>query len=63
MLSTFILDTINGNPWDLNDIQVLNGHLNYYRMVERKTIDGVVAHIGSKYNVDIPKMIKEQLSV
>lgn len=62
-LSSFVLDTMNGKPWDLNDVQVLEGQRSYYKMVEGDTIDAIVTHIGQKFNVDIPKMIKEQLSM
>lgn len=61
MLSSYVLDRQNGSPWALEDIQVLDGYRNYYRMVEGETIDRIVAHIGAKYNVDIVKFIKEDL--
>ena len=61
MLSSYVLDRQNGNPWTLEDIQVLDGYRNYYRMVEGETIDRIVSHIGTKYNVDIVKLIKEDL--
>lgn len=61
MLSSYVLDRQNGNPWSLEDIQVLDGYRNYYRMVEGETIDRIVAHIGAKYNVDIVKLIKADL--
>jgi len=63
MLSSFVLDTVNGTPWELEDIQVLEGYRNYFKMIEGDTIDALVNHIGEKYNVDIVKMIKEQLKV
>lgn len=61
MLSSYVLDRQNGNPWSLEDIQILDGYRNYYRMVEGETIDRIVAHVGAKYNVDIVKFIKEDL--
>lgn len=61
MLSSFVLDTRNGTAWPLEDIQRLDGYRNYYRMVEGDTIDAIVQHIGDKYSVDIPKLIKEQM--
>ena len=61
MLSSYVLDRKNGNPWSLVDIQVLDGYRNYYRMVEGETIDRIVAHVGAKYDVDIVKLIKEDL--
>lgn len=61
MLSSYCMDRIKGNPWDIHDVQVLEGHRNYYRMVEGEDIDGLVKHVGDKYNVDIPKAIEEDL--
>lgn len=63
MLSSFVLDTLNGNRWDLEDVRALEGYRNYYHMVEGEVIDNIVTHIGDKYNVDIVKMLKEQLRV
>lgn len=61
MLSSFVLDTQHGTAWPLEDIQQLEGYRNYYRMVEGEAIDALVSHIGEKYGVNIPKMIKEQM--
>lgn len=61
MLSSFVLDTQHGVAWPLEDIQQLEGCRNYYHMVEGEAIDALVGHIGGKYGVDIPKMIKQQL--
>ena len=61
MLTSFVLDTRNGVCWDPHDIQVMDGYRNYYSMVEGETIDEIVNAIGNKYNVDVVKMIKEQL--
>lgn len=60
-LSSFVLDTQSGNYWDLESVQVLDGLRNYYRMVEKDVIDGIVASINEKYSVDIVNMIREQL--
>lgn len=61
MLSNYVLDRRNGTPWDLEDIQILEGYRNYYRMVEGEVIDRIVAHTGEKYGVDIVQCIKEDL--
>ena len=61
MLSNYVLDRQNGMPWSLEDVQILEGHHNYYRMVEGETIDKIVSHIGAKYGVNIVKMLKEDL--
>lgn len=60
-LSSFVLDTQSGNYWDLESVQVLDGLRNYYRMVEKDVIDGIVASVNEKYGVDIVSMIREQL--
>ena len=61
MLSSFVLDSKNGNLWSLEDVQQLEGFRNHYTMVEGETIDKIVEHIGAKYGVNIVLMIKEQL--
>ena len=60
-LSSFVLDTQSGNYWDQESVQVLDGLRNYYRMVEKDVIDGIVASINEKFSVDIVNMIREQL--
>lgn len=61
MLASYIMDRNNGKSWDLNDVQVMEGYRNYYRMVERETIDKIVEHINNKFGVDIVKLIKDDL--
>lgn len=63
MLSSYVLDRMNGNPWNIEDIQILEGYRNYYRMIEGEKIDKIVEHIGDKYDVDIVKLIKQDLKV
>lgn len=58
MLSSFILDTVNGKPWPVEDVRTMEGLRNYYIMVEGDTIRGIVDHISRKYNVDVVRMIK-----
>ena len=62
MLVSFIRDKQNGISWDKNDIQVMDGYRNYYRMVEGEAIDKLVNDIGRKFNVDVVRLIKEELS-
>ena len=62
MLTNYILDRQNGNPWPLEDIRVLDGYRSYYRMVEKDTIDGIVQSIGEKFNADIVLCIRTDLS-
>lgn len=63
MINNYILDRKNGISWELHDVQVLRGHLNYYRMVEEKYVDEVIDYNNKKHSVDVMKMIKEDLSV
>ena len=61
MLTSYALDRKNGKPWDISDIQTLEGYRNYYRMVERENIDEIVTHISNKFDINIRKAIKEDL--
>lgn len=63
MLYAFGVDTLAGNPWPLEDIKVMDGYRSYYKMIEGKTIDRVIAHTGSKLGVDLEKMIKDHLKL
>lgn len=63
MLSAYVLDKKNGEPWAVEDIQILEGYRNYYRMIEGDKIDKIVEHIGNKYGVNIVQMIKADLKV
>ena len=62
MLTSFITDTKNGNAWDLNDVQVLNGIYSYYRQVEKETIDGIIDRMNEKFEVNIVQMMKDQVT-
>lgn len=62
MLASYIMDKNNGCEWDKTDIQTMEGYRNYYRMVEGEAIDKLIEHIGKKFNVDIVRLIKDDLS-
>ena len=62
MLSSYIMDRKKGVRWDLHDIQTMEGYRNYYRMVEKDTIDRIVKHIDDKFGVDVVSMIREDIS-
>lgn len=61
MLTSYIMDNKNGVAWDKNDVQVMEGYRNYYRMVERQTIDEIIQNIDRKFGVNVVKMIKDDL--
>lgn len=61
MLSSYARDKLSGHDWDLSDVQVMEGHRNYYRMVERDNIDGLCRHLSEKFGLDIVESIKADL--
>ena len=62
MLTAYIRDKSRGVAWDYGDIQTMEGLRNYYRSVEKDTIDRIIEHINKKYGVDVVKMVKEDLA-
>lgn len=62
MLCSFVLDHVNGKPWEIEDVQALEGYRNYYSSIEGEAIDGIINHMGEKFGVDIRDMIKKILS-
>lgn len=61
MISSYVMDRLHGQKWDKSDVQQMEGYRNYYKMVEGETIDKIIEHIGQKFNVDIVRLIKEDL--
>lgn len=61
MLHNYILDRRNGIAWDKHDLQVMYGHYNYFRMVERESIDGIIKHIDEKMCTNVLAHIREDL--
>lgn len=62
-LCNFILDTKNGSPWNIDDVQHLSGKLSYYRMIEKDYFNRIVKKANEKWNVDVDKMMKSYLRV
>lgn len=62
MICSYILDRKNGNVWELHDVQVLRGLTNYYRMIEEDYIDRVIRYNNQKYQVDVMRCMKEDLT-
>ena len=60
-LCSFILDTKNGKPWDIGDVQHLRGELSYYRMVEKDYFDRLINQQNEKWHVDVYDMFKSYL--
>lgn len=62
-LCNFILDTKNGNYWDIDDVQHLYGQLSYYRMIEKKYFNDLIRRANKKWNVNAEKMMKSYLKI
>lgn len=61
MLENFIMDSRNNIPWDISDIQAMEGLRSYYKMVEGDTIDRIIAHVNQKFGVKVESMIRQAL--
>lgn len=61
MLFNYAMDRLNGKSWELNEVQVLEGYRNYYRMVEKDHIDNIIHKINNKLSVNVVDMMKEDL--
>lgn len=62
MISNYILDRKNGKMWELHDVQVLRGIINYYHMVEEEYVDGVIKYNNEKYRTNVMASIREDLA-
>lgn len=61
-LSSFILDTKNGNYWDVGDVQHLRGLLSYYTMIEKEYFDKIIKQQNKKWNVNVKYLFKQYFS-
>ena len=61
MMYNYITDKKNGVAWNREDLMVMQGLHSYYRMVEERAIDAIVQHINGKMNVDVIRLIKDDL--
>ena len=57
-LCNFILDTINGKPWSLDDVVHLEGELSYFKMVEKAYFSEVIRRANTKWGVDAEGLIR-----
>lgn len=64
MLTNYITDKKSKTRrWDLQEIQQLQGKLNYFRQIEKEYFDSVLERLGQKFNIDIEKSIKEDIKM
>ena len=60
MLHNYIVDKQNGVQWSKEDLYAIQGLYSYYAMVEKDTIDAMIAHINEKMAVNVMKMINNK---
>ena len=58
MANNFILDTLHGKSWPVEDIQHMYGLLSYYRNVEKDYFNYIISKMNEKYNVNFYMMVK-----
>jgi len=63
MLDNYMRDRQSSNAWNRHDIQVLNGLISYYRMVEKDYINYLLRQYSEKHRADVEKCIKADVSV
>ena len=61
MLHNYVMDRKKGIAWDKHDVQTMDGYYNYYRMVEKETIDRIVEYINKETNANVLQYIREDL--
>lgn len=62
MMYNYMTDKRSGIEWPKGDIMTMHGLYNYYRMVEKNTIDAIVEYMNKKLGADIIASIKSDLS-
>ena len=61
MLFHFLTDYKNNVAWELNDVQILDGLISYYKMVEGDAISEIMKKYDQKFSVNTASIIKARL--
>ena len=61
MVFQFMTDDAKGVAWSLEDVQHFLGLVSYYRMVEKESIDTILATYSAKFNKDVEATAKALL--
>lgn len=61
MVFQFMTDDAKGVAWGLEDVQHFLGLISYYRMVEKESIDAILATYSAKFNKDVKATAKALL--
>ncbi len=57
-LYSFLCDYTNGVTWSIEDVQVLQGQISYYKMVEKENIETIIARYNRKFNINAEETMK-----
>ena len=63
MIFSFLSDHINGQQWNVSDVQYILGLYSYYTAVEKDCIDKIIKTYDAKLNLDTLSLIKSYLKV
>lgn len=61
MIHSYAMDRMNGKPWELHDIQIMEGYRNYYSMIEKEAINKIIDKLNNKLSINVVDMIKKDL--
>ena len=61
MVFQFMTDDAKGVAWGLEDVRHFLGLISYYRMVEKESIDAILATYSAKFNKDVEATAKALL--
>lgn len=62
MLNNYANDKKQGVKWELHDIQIVLGKLNYYKMVEPDYVKEAIKSVNGKFSIDIEQIMKQDIS-
>lgn len=57
----FLKDYQDGNYWELHDVQVFNGQMQWYLSVEKKSISEIISRYNTKFGLDTNAIIKKYM--
>lgn len=61
-ITSYVLDKHNGKQWSLEDVQSFHGTLNYYRSIEKDTIDHIISSYNNKFHMDLMECLKADMN-
>lgn len=61
MIDHYLKDRVNGVSWELGDMQALNGHINYLKMVEGESAQEYIGKVNQKYKVNLMRCLKHDI--